>query len=361
MGQYPKIFYAKNQLNHETLIDFKSYKTGLTESYFEYKLDKYFKGHVITNKVIDNGWEYPYQPDYILYYPKYNLCIDIEIDEPYAIGGKNPIHFNDEKRNNFFLSKGWNIIRFAEEQICRYPDLCCKMISEFIRFSTGESIWTEGMEDFSDIPDISAWSKKEAEKMASSSYRNSYLTFLQKIEKHKPEISIIADGIFLNSQIKEAETFYRGIWTNKFFLEKAKITLLLKELLRYSSHFLNITTIEGKIYVELRIYISVHHSISNFTFDSDLIYFEDFIVNVYYIRTEKLICFEIDEYIIKNEIMNVLLIADDPAYPNLISLWSNREIILMRRKINTHMPPNLKYIDSFFPSGRAIGLNTTEL
>ncbi|TEB40545.1 hypothetical protein D0809_30065, partial [Flavobacterium circumlabens] len=100
------------------------------ESYFDYKLSKYFKGHIKTKKVIDNGWKYPYQPDFILYYQKYNLCIDIEIDEPYAMGSKKPIHFDDDKRNKFFLSKGWHIIRFAEEQICRYPDLCCKMISE---------------------------------------------------------------------------------------------------------------------------------------------------------------------------------------------------------------------------------------
>ncbi|MBD3637216.1 MAG: hypothetical protein HUJ25_07695 [Crocinitomicaceae bacterium] len=361
MEQYPKIFYFNNQLNHDCLIDFDSYKSGKTEGYFEYKLNKYFNGHIKTNKAINNGWKYPYQPDFILYYPKYNLCVDIEIDEPYAMGSKKPIHFNDEKRNNFFLSKGWHIIRFAEEQICKYPDLCCKMISEFIRFTTGECIWTEGMEDFKDIPDISAWTKNEAEKMANSSYRNDYLKFLQNIDQHKPQISIIADGIFLNSQIREAQSLYKDIWPEKELFDKAKVSLLLKELLRYSSHFQDLNIFEGKIYIEFRIYISAYHSIYNFTFDSDLIYLDNFIINVYYIRTEHLICFEIDKYVVNSEIMNVLLIADDPAYPGLISNWNNRKIILMRKKIDTHMPFNLKYIDSSSPSGMAIGLDRAEL
>ncbi|HUW05514.1 MAG TPA: hypothetical protein VMW01_04570 [Williamwhitmania sp.] len=361
MKQYPKIFYPNIPLNHEGLIDFDSYKTGMTENYFEYKLEKYFKGHIKTNKVIDNGWKYPYQPDFILYYQKYNLCIDIEIDEPYAMGSHKPIHLNDEKRNNFFLSKGWHIIRFAEEHICRYPDLCCKMISEFIRFTTGESIWIEGMEDFKDIPDISAWTKNDAEEMANKSYRNDYLTLLQNIVKQNPQISIIADGIFLNSQISEAQSLYKDIWPEKELFEKAKVSLLLKELLRYSSHFQNLEVIEGKIYIELRIYISTYHSIYNYTFDSDLIYLGNYIINVYYIRTENLICFEIDDYIINNNIRNVLLIADDPAYPNLISNWNNREIVLMRKKNDTHMPMDLRYIDSSFPSGIAIGLEQFEL
>lgn len=361
MEQYPQIFYPNNPLNHEGLIDFDSYKSGLTESYFEYKLNKYFKGHIKTNKVIDNGWKHPYQPDFILYYPKYNLCIDIEIDEPYAMGRQNPIHFNDQKRNNFFLSKGWHIIRFAEEQVCRYPDLCCKMISEFIRFTTEESIWTEGLEDFKDIPDIPAWTESEAEQMAKSSYRNGYLKFLQNIDQQKAQVSIIADGIFLNSQITEAQSLYRDIWPEKEFFDKAKVSLLLEELVRYTSHFPDLKKDEGKIHIEFRIYISTYHSIYNFAFDSDLIYLGDYIINIYYVRTENLICFEIDEYVLNNDIMNVLLIADDRAYPYLISNWINREMMLMRKKIDTHMPLNLRYIDSSYPSGMAIGLERGEL
>src|SRR4051812_45600587 len=104
MEIYPKIYFADKPLDHDILIDFDNYKSGLTENYFEYKLDKYFRGHIKTKKVIDNGWKYPYQPDFILYYQIHNLCIDIEIDEPYVLSNKLPIHFNDEKRNNFFLS-----------------------------------------------------------------------------------------------------------------------------------------------------------------------------------------------------------------------------------------------------------------
>lgn len=361
MEQYPKIFYSETELDHEGLIDFDSYKSGITESYFEYKINKYFKGHIKVNMVINNGWKHPYQPDFILYYQKFNLCIDIEIDEPYAMGIKEPIHFNDEKRNNFFLSKGWHIIRFAEEQICRYPDLCCKVISEFVRNITGENIWIEGLEDFEDIPDISAWTKSEAEKMANISYRKNYLKFLQNIDQHNPQISIIADGIFLNSEITEARNLYNDIYPEKELFDKAKISLMLKLLLGCVSRFPKLDMIKDKIYVEFRIYISTYHSMYNFAFDTDLIYIDDFIINIYYVRTENIICFEIDEYVLNSNLKNVLLIADDPSYPNLMSNWDNVKVILARKNNDTHMPVNLRYIDISYPSAIALGLEKTEL
>lgn len=361
MEKYPKIYYSPVSLNHEGLIDFDSYKSGITESYFAYKLEKYFKGHIKTNMVIDNGWVRPYQPDFILYYKKYDLCIDIEIDEPYAMSNHTPIHVNDEPRNNFFLSKGWHIIRFAEEHICRYPDLCCKMISEFIKFATGEYVWTEGMDEATTLPDVTAWTKSDAEKMAEESYRNEYLTYLENIDVQEPQISIIADGIFLNSQVAETKHLYEDIWAGKKLFEKARVTILLKELLKYAHHFPNLKLVDGKTYVEFRIYISTYHSIYNFSFDSDLIYVDDFIVNVYYVRTDKIICFEIDDYIKESNISNVLLIADDPAYPPMISTWESDNILLMRKKKNTQMPLDNKYIDSTFPLGMAIGLNKNEL
>jgi len=67
------------------------------------------------------------------------------------------------------------------------------------------------------------------------------------------------------------------------------------------------------------------------------------------------------ELLILNPLMNVLLIADDPAYPHIISKWSNSNLILMRKKEDSHMPLHYRYIDSSIPSVIAIGLKKSDL
>lgn len=361
MENYPIIHYPTEPLKTKDLMKFKGYRSGVSENYFEYKLHKYFNNHLKTGMVIDEGRTYPYQPDYIIYYSKYDLYIDVEIDEPYAYGSKKPIHYDDTKRNNYFLSRGWSIIRFAEEQICKYPDLCCKIITEHIRNITGENIWTDGFSDMDDIKDLKPWTKDEAVKMAKGDYRNEYINELQKIEYSQAQISILADGIYLNNEISSTKTLYRSIWPNKVFFEFAKISLLLDELLKYCSQFKTSANETEKIHVEFIIYISTYHSFYSYSFDTDLIYIGNYIVNIFYVRTDELICFKINDFIRREEKQNILLIADDPAYAPFLARRKKKNIVLMRNKPDTFMPLDLPYIDSSFPLGRAIGLDRGEL
>jgi hypothetical protein len=358
---YPQLIFPLQDSVFVELESHDNYRSGISESRFEHKLSKYFGEYLRKNMVIRDGRKYPYQPDYIFYYPEKNLCIDIEVDEPYVYSDGKPIHFDNERRNSYFSNKGWGIIRFSEEQVCRYPELCCKVIGEYIKMVTGEWIWIEGFHKHDDLYDHPIWTKEEAERMASGHHRDSYLTLLKAINEETPQICIVADGIYLNKQVTWVTSLYHEIWPERDLLNPAKISLMLEEVARYLPHLSRNPTGNEKVYVEFVIYISNHHSFYNFSFDDDFFYIGNFIINVYFNRTNDLICFKIDEYVKNTACAGILLIADDPAYPGLIEEWEGKNIILMKSKLHSVMPENLRYFDSTLPLGRAIGLEINEL
>ncbi len=97
------------------------------------------------------------------------LCIDIEIDEPYSLPEGKPIHYIgiDDYRNNYFAQKGWFVVRFAEEQIAKYPNECIRFIKAFI-----DNLIVGKIPTF-DYP-ISRWTMAESYEMANKGYRSSY-------------------------------------------------------------------------------------------------------------------------------------------------------------------------------------------
>lgn len=342
--EYPHILYPEVEIIEKNLIDYTNSNTGWTESFFEHKLEKYFKSHILKNVVLNDSRNYPYQPDYVFYYEERNLFIDIEIDEPYAYKSKKPIHIDDKKRNDYFLKKGWSIIRFAEIQISKFPELCCKVISEHIRNLTGENIWIEGFHKLDNLDIIKAWNFKEANNMALNSYRQTYLKFLEKINEKKASINIIVDGIFLNNQVHETKLVLGKESSIKEYNESARISIFLKPITRFFGHFQSNETFEGKIYVEFTIYISNYHSFYNFSFDTDLIEIGNYIINIYYVRTNEIICFEIIEKVKEEKLKKIILIADDPAYSPFLKTMNKTDIILGRKYKDSFMPNDFRYI-----------------
>lgn len=357
MYKYPQIYYpgADSKLN-SNIIERKSYKKGATELFFEYKLDKYFRGHILKNSILDDERKKPYMPDYVIQYPMYGIYIDIEIDEPYAFRSGAPIHTEDSARNDYFLKNGWSIIRFAEEQICKQPELCCKVIAEHIRNLTGEHIWVEGFHLLNKLTSVESWDKPAAGKMAKNKYRYSYMKFLQKVVKKRPSISILIDGIFLNGRVTQTAAFYQEIFKDRKISDQAEVSRFVHYLQRYFYKFDVAKDKQDKIYVEVVIYISAHHSFYNFSFDSDLILLENYVINVFYIRTREIICFEITDYMQENDLKNVILVADDPAYPPLIESINDLNIIYVRKLYNSFMPSNYSYVDIIEPIAAAIGI-----
>lgn len=121
-------------------------KEGPSESYFENYLNIWFEGKIFKNytfHLIDD--KQAYIPDFI--YQNGNLHIDIEIDEPYMLESRKPIHYFkesgsvkigiDNDRNNLFTNHlKWFVVRFAEEQVVNQPNECCYIIDKLIDLIT---------------------------------------------------------------------------------------------------------------------------------------------------------------------------------------------------------------------------------
>jgi hypothetical protein len=152
---------------------------GDSEALFEPYLNKYFPGKIHTGlSLIIPNFDYPYSADFAYIDATINLYIDIEIDEPYDYKSGRPTHYSeawkDEKRNKFFAARCWVIIRFAEEQVVKWPSSCCQVVASTISEITCERIPS----CFTDVPElqlVNQWTKEEAEEMAANSYRNKYL------------------------------------------------------------------------------------------------------------------------------------------------------------------------------------------
>jgi len=154
---------------------------GKSEKYFGKYLFSYFKDKIHTQLVVQNpNYDdgYHYTPDFAYIDDQIKLYIDIEIDEPYS--GSKPLHYlerqSQQTRDTHFRSLGWIVIRFAEEQVVRQPESCCKVIADAIATITGERplIFT----NTPDLRQVRCWNKAEAEEMARNKYRNTYLGLL---------------------------------------------------------------------------------------------------------------------------------------------------------------------------------------
>ncbi|MGA9377823.1 MAG: hypothetical protein WBV73_03385 [Phormidium sp.] len=66
------------------------------------------------------------------------------------------------------------VIRFAEEQVCRWPDSCCKTIATVVSQVLGNSLPSE-FTNVPDLPPIDRWTEAQAQLMAEHNYRNRYL------------------------------------------------------------------------------------------------------------------------------------------------------------------------------------------
>lgn len=161
-------------------------RKGFKEEAIKEYIDKYFKSNY---QVYDDRFVLvanntrPYEPDFTLINEKngINIFVDIEIDEPYEgtndIENRKPTHYkySDTNRNYAFTSRGWIVIRFAEIQIHKQPEACCKFIAHILKsidpqFSIPESLLNEDK-----IQPILQWTEEEAQQWSLEKYRESYL------------------------------------------------------------------------------------------------------------------------------------------------------------------------------------------
>lgn len=152
---------------------------SITHTFFKNHLHNRFSHHLFNNLYFKN-YDYEnllYITDYVLYDIEMNLYINIEVDEPYIGIDGTPIHFeksNDGERDDFFLSKNWIVIRFAEIQIIQNPNVCCDIVEEVIT-NLKSGFLKDDLSDNHEIQTVKNWSKEDAHRLAFQKYRNTYL------------------------------------------------------------------------------------------------------------------------------------------------------------------------------------------
>jgi len=120
-----------------------------------------------------------YEPDIALVANnENNIRIDIEIDEPYSLVSRIPIHYTEDNsdavRDAILKSAGWIVIRFAEEQIVEQPMACISSIARLL-IQIDPSLVPDTC-PISEYPNpVNRWTKAEAELMAKDNYREEYL------------------------------------------------------------------------------------------------------------------------------------------------------------------------------------------
>lgn len=118
---------------------------------------------------------YSYRPDVCLYWKERNIYVDIEVDEPYDIVSRKPIHYKgngDNLRDRYFVRNGWCVIRFAESQIHKNIEGVTNYIKRMLRWLTNdESI----KYDEDTLESVERWTYEQAEQKASDNAREHYL------------------------------------------------------------------------------------------------------------------------------------------------------------------------------------------
>ena len=125
------------------------------------------------------NFPHPYSMDMAYVDEETGLSINIEIDEPYEGKKKQPHHCldddKDRKRNHFFLERNWLIVRFAEEQVVKNPQGCCRYLVEVIVNFTQDKSLLEKVQKFPTLEPVKAWTVSEAKRLAVWKHRETYL------------------------------------------------------------------------------------------------------------------------------------------------------------------------------------------
>ena len=161
------------------------------------------------------GKTYSYLPGITLHVEPCNLYIAIEIDTPYNLATRKPMHYagkSDLLRNLYFIESGWAICHFAERQVIEQTDAVVAKVHQYLaQFTRNEEILIETDE----LKTQPRWSYTEAQVMEQQQAREQYLKANEialaditadPFEGDRPTIDILIDRTEpLTQLLKQAE------------------------------------------------------------------------------------------------------------------------------------------------------------
>lgn len=236
-------------------------RKGYKEEDFKTYIERYFKNsfQVFDDRfILTKNSKAPFEPDFTLIDEKngINIFIDIEIDEPYE--GLNDIkkrkathyQYSDNNRNNAFRNRGWVVIRFAEIQVHKDPDSCCKFIADVIK-SINPAFNVPDVLSKNKIFPVRQWTKEEAERWSIERYRECYLDItrfgltvenqgligVEETELGNKIEEQVKDDIFISRE--------NGVKTTTTLIEKIYSAINSNKFISFSSY--NIKTVAKPI------------------------------------------------------------------------------------------------------------------
>lgn len=165
-------------------------RMGAAEAHLYERLAFHFPKLVKRRRLLRAAGDY--HPDYLLVDPAHRLRMDIELDEPYTLRLKSPIHFVvwdadkgkhlslDAQRDDAFLAAGWPVVRFSERQAIQDPDGCARVVADVMAQLTGQPVPTS----LADTRPVSAeprWTRQDANMMAEEDTRVALLAGVKRV------------------------------------------------------------------------------------------------------------------------------------------------------------------------------------
>ncbi|WP_181308251.1 hypothetical protein [Rufibacter sp. XAAS-G3-1] len=224
LESFPVFRYPQKGCVVRTFRDGATKRRGHKEEQFEKALKRFFEGkYTVSGKIRLNTGKNtrPYEPDIAIIDSKSgkNIRIDIEIDEPYAGITRQPTHCkgDDTMRDNYFVERGWAVIRFSEYQVHTNELGCIKFIAQVIN-SFDQSFSIPSTLDSSNtlVPE-NIWDTVQAQAWEKEKYREKYLGCNFTELPDQPE-TLARD--FNEQELKE-ESLVAPTLTGKAIVEKA--------------------------------------------------------------------------------------------------------------------------------------------
>jgi DNA helicase II / ATP-dependent DNA helicase PcrA len=163
---------------------------GKAETHLYEHLCLHFPNRILRRRTLPHDGR-AYHPDFLYFDPQRRLRIDIELDEPYALRTKLPIHFvdddgtsEDDRRDYAFLEAGWVVIRFSESQAVEDAPGCARVVADLIEKLTGER--TPSLETVPAVVPHPRWTRFEANAMVADETRTQLTQHLEREEVRRP-------------------------------------------------------------------------------------------------------------------------------------------------------------------------------
>jgi very-short-patch-repair endonuclease len=149
---------------------------GFTEDYFAGLLNNAF-GELLIHRNLEIGG---YTPDFIYSDLNFLINIIIEIDEPYSLHEREPIHYigSDDLRDAFFVNHYFAVVRFTEYQVVKESVKCIETIKDVIQVMKGVELNYNISNTI-----IKSWTYDEAIHFAENNLREKYLGISLKNRK----------------------------------------------------------------------------------------------------------------------------------------------------------------------------------